>query len=331
DWENEHDEFVQNFHKVCEESPTADELPKFWNDTGGLSFLWQTDDLGCGVTVDDGGEKETLQKLVLDETFEDPAILDISRKVSYQQLNEDSFQHLRNAPAYPTAPTDIFDRTRDIWSIDGSYEIGYGSGKTSTASDCNMKSKNVIDILRSLNVYPPPSVKTVSIPPEASTENYLSRKVATESQTREVGTELFSKASQSSRNLQNIVPVSQHKLYPSPVFSSGNRVCQSQAVQNSLSVHSVGTCSSSQILLKRMWSIFTVTATSAFSTSAVMLSGPAALPLLICLLVMLISSIVGGPTSVGRFVGVASMLGGFSGAGRFKSSLKCSTHLFRCW
>ncbi|CAH8636633.1 unnamed protein product [Schistosoma margrebowiei] len=238
DWENEHDQFVQNFHKVSEESPAADELPKFWNDTGGLSFLWQTDDLGCGVTVDDGGEKvvdveETLQKLVLDETFEDPAILDISRKVSYQQLNEDSFQHLRNAPAYPTAPTDIFDRTRDIWSIDGSHEIGYGSGKTSTASDCNMKSKNVIDILRSLNVYPPPSVKTVSIPPEASTENYLSRKVATESQTREVGTELFSKASQSSRNLQNIVPVSQHKLYPSPVFSSG----QSQAVQNSLSVH----------------------------------------------------------------------------------------------
>ncbi|VDP37903.1 unnamed protein product [Schistosoma margrebowiei] len=28
--------------------------------------------------------------------------------------------------------------------------------------------------------------------------------------------------------------------------------------------------------------------------------------------------------------GVASMLGGFNGAGRFKSSLKCSTHLFCC-
>ncbi|CAI2733916.1 unnamed protein product [Schistosoma spindalis] len=242
DWENEHNQFVQNFHKVSEESPTADELPKFWNNPGGLSFLWQTDDIGCGVTADDGGEKvvdveETLQKLVLDETFEDPAILDISRKVSYQQLNEDSFQHLRNAPAYPTAPTDIFDRTRDIWSIDGSYETGYGSGKTSTASDCNMKSKNVIDILRSFNVYPPPAVKTVSISPEASTESYFSRKVASESQTREVGTELFSKASQSSGNLRNFIPVSQHKLYPNPVFSSGNRVCQSQAVQNSLSSH----------------------------------------------------------------------------------------------
>ncbi|VDP44632.1 unnamed protein product [Schistosoma margrebowiei] len=61
-----------------------------------------------------------------------------------------------------------------------------------------------------------------------------------------------------------------------------------------------------------------------------MLSSPAALPLLICLMAMLISSIVGGPTSIGWSVGATSMLGGFSGAGRFKSSLKCSTHLFRC-
>ncbi|VDP39305.1 unnamed protein product [Schistosoma curassoni] len=42
------------------------------------------------------------------------------------------------------------------------------------------------------------------------------------------------------------------------------------------------------------------------------------------------SSIVGGPTLIGRSVGAASMLGGFSGDGRFKSSLKCSTHLFGC-
>ncbi|VDP61256.1 unnamed protein product [Schistosoma curassoni] len=79
-----------------------------------------------------------------------------------------------------------------------------------------------------------------------------------------------------------------------------------------------------------MWSILAVTATSAFSASAGMLSGPAALPLLICLMAMLISTIVGGPTLIGRSVGAASILGGFSGAGRFKSSLKCSTHLFRC-
>ncbi|VDP60524.1 unnamed protein product [Schistosoma mattheei] len=73
------------------------------------------------------------------------------------------------------------------------------------------------------------------------------------------------------------------------------------------------------MLLKRKWSIHALAATSAFSASAGMLSGPSALPLLICLMAMLISSIVGGPTSIG-----------FSGAGRFKSSLKCSTHLFRC-
>ncbi|VDP79625.1 unnamed protein product [Schistosoma mattheei] len=83
--------------------------------------------------------------------------------------------------------------------------------------------------------------------------------------------------------------------------------------------------------MKRMWSILAVAATSDFSASAGMLSGPAALPLLTCLVVMLIFSIVGGPTLVGRFVGAASMLGRFSGAGRFKSSLKCSTHLFRCF
>ncbi|VDP82984.1 unnamed protein product, partial [Schistosoma mattheei] len=45
-----------------------------------------------------------------------------------------------------------------------------------------------------------------------------------------------------------------------------------------------------------MWSILAVTATSAFSASAGMSSGPAALPLLICLMAMLISSVVGGPT-----------------------------------
>uniref|UniRef100_A0A183K491 Secreted protein n=1 Tax=Schistosoma curassoni TaxID=6186 RepID=A0A183K491_9TREM len=76
-----------------------------------------------------------------------------------------------------------------------------------------------------------------------------------------------------------------------------------------------------------MWSILAVTATSAFSVSAGMLSGPAALPLSICLMAMLISSIVGGPTLIGRSVCAA---GGFSEAGRFKSFLNCSTHLFCC-
>ncbi|VDP00783.1 unnamed protein product [Schistosoma curassoni] len=79
-----------------------------------------------------------------------------------------------------------------------------------------------------------------------------------------------------------------------------------------------------------MWSIFAVAATSAFSASAGMLSGPAALPFLIFLMAMLISSIVGGPTSIGRSVDAISMLDEISGVGRFKNSLKCSTHLFRC-
>ncbi|VDP77581.1 unnamed protein product [Schistosoma mattheei] len=71
-----------------------------------------------------------------------------------------------------------------------------------------------------------------------------------------------------------------------------------------------------------MWNILAATSTSAFSASAGMLSGPHTLPLLICLMAMLISSIVGGPTLIGRPVGVASLLGGFSGAGRFKSALQ---------
>ncbi|CAI2733792.1 unnamed protein product [Schistosoma spindalis] len=79
-----------------------------------------------------------------------------------------------------------------------------------------------------------------------------------------------------------------------------------------------------------MWRILAVTTTSAFSASDGILSGHAALPLLICLKALMISSIVGGPTSIERSVGAASMLCGFCGAGQFNSSLKCSTHLFCC-
>ncbi|VDP43226.1 unnamed protein product [Schistosoma margrebowiei] len=68
--------------------------------------------------------------------------------------------------------------------------------------------------------------------------------------------------------------------------------------------------------------------TSTFTASAEMSS--AALPLLICLMAMLICSIVGGPTLIGGSMGAATMLRGFNGADRLKSSLKCSTHLFRC-
>ncbi|VDP75479.1 unnamed protein product [Schistosoma curassoni] len=57
-----------------------------------------------------------------------------------------------------------------------------------------------------------------------------------------------------------------------------------------------------------MWSILAVVATSAFSASAGMLSGPAALPLFICLMAMLISSVVGEPKLIVRSVGAALML-----------------------
>ncbi|VDO49492.1 unnamed protein product [Schistosoma margrebowiei] len=61
-----------------------------------------------------------------------------------------------------------------------------------------------------------------------------------------------------------------------------------------------------------------------------MMSGPAAFPLLIRLMAVLISSVAGGLTSIGRSVCAALMSGGFVGADLFKSSSKCSTHLFRC-
>ncbi|VDP72883.1 unnamed protein product [Schistosoma mattheei] len=84
------------------------------------------------------------------------------------------------------------------------------------------------------------------------------------------------------------------------------------------------------VINQRMWSILLVTSMSALSDSAGTLSGSSALPLLIFLVTVMISSIVGGPTSIERSVGAASILGGFSGVGRFKNSLKRSTHMFRC-
>ncbi|VDP43662.1 unnamed protein product, partial [Schistosoma mattheei] len=69
------------------------------------------------------------------------------------------------------------------------------------------------------------------------------------------------------------------------------------------------------ITRRRMWSILAVTATSAFSASDGMLSSPATLPLLICLTAIMISSIVGRPTSIRRSVCATSMLDGFHAAG----------------
>ncbi|VDP80461.1 unnamed protein product [Schistosoma curassoni] len=62
-----------------------------------------------------------------------------------------------------------------------------------------------------------------------------------------------------------------------------------------------------------MWRIFAVTATSASSASAGMLSGFVALPLLIFLMATPISSMVGGSKLIARSMGAALMLGGFRG------------------
>lgn len=76
--------------------------------------------------------------------------------------------------------------------------------------------------------------------------------------------------------------------------------------------------------------MFAVISMSDFSTSDDILSGPVAFPLLICLVTILISSIVGGGTCLGGSVCAASMSDGFNGAGLFKSSSKCFTHLSLC-
>ncbi|VDP31939.1 unnamed protein product [Schistosoma curassoni] len=83
---------------------------------------------------------------------------------------------------------------------------------------------------------------------------------------------------------------------------------------------STGTCSSSLILLKRVWSILAVAATSAFSAFAGMLSYPAVLPTMIRLTVTLVSLIVGGPTSTGRSLVAASTMGMVKAAGGIKDS-----------
>ncbi|CAH8619377.1 unnamed protein product [Schistosoma haematobium] len=58
--------------------------------------------------------------------------------------------------------------------------------------------------------------------------------------------------------------------------------------------------------------MFAVTSMSGSSASAGILSGPAALPFLICLMISPVSSIVGGVTCVEKSVCVALMFGGFN-------------------
>ncbi|CAH8868629.1 unnamed protein product [Trichobilharzia szidati] len=228
DWEGEHELFVQNLNEDPQRSPTADELPKFWKDSDDLSFLWQSDSLSCGTAPgDDGGEgavdvEETLKKLVLDEAFEDPAILDISRKVSYQKFNEKSFQNLRNAPAYPTASTNIFDGSRDIWSIDSCNDTGL-TPESSSLSDPS--SKSIASIIQSLAACAPSNSS------EAFAQNNLMHMSNTESQVLGPAATEGTKLSHSQSNfLTANFPGSQHSS-KSPTIT-GSQTYQPQVNQN---------------------------------------------------------------------------------------------------
>ncbi|CAH8499644.1 unnamed protein product [Dicrocoelium dendriticum] len=125
DWESEHEKFAltQTAKEDC--APDANELPKFWETPGETSFLWNPDVLNTYKTLlDDGGNErgvdveETLQKLVSeDDAFDDPAILDISKKVADQKLCGSALDKILGAPAYPTTTVDILGNGRDIWSL----------------------------------------------------------------------------------------------------------------------------------------------------------------------------------------------------------------------
>ncbi|CAH8614695.1 unnamed protein product [Heterobilharzia americana] len=243
DWECEHELFVQNLQEESEKPPAADELPEFWKDSDSFSFLWSSDNLNCNLTTsDDTGERvvdveETLKKLVLDETFEDPAILDISRKVSCQKLNDESFQHLRNAPAYPTVPTNIINGTRDIWSIDSCGESGRTNENVNLASGCSAKPKSIVDVIRSLTACA--SVvngnKLVSI--ESHTKNNSVYRSNTESQTRQANSTSCPK-SHPPVGLHNITSsVGQNEVDLISLLRIGNHAVQSQTNQNHPSVH----------------------------------------------------------------------------------------------
>ncbi|VDP92358.1 unnamed protein product [Echinostoma caproni] len=124
DWELEHEQFALAQGSTEHVAPDADQLPKFWEASEDVSFLWQPEALENYKNFfdDEGKERgvnveETLQKLVSeDEAFEDPAILDISKKVSQPTLSGSALDKLLGAPAFPAAPANLFSSSRDIWS-----------------------------------------------------------------------------------------------------------------------------------------------------------------------------------------------------------------------
>ncbi|KAF6778146.1 hypothetical protein AHF37_02451 [Paragonimus kellicotti] len=144
DWEFEHERFAVSQGVVENKAPEADELPKFWEAPGDLSFLWQPDSFD-GVDVE-----ETIQKLVAeDDAFEDPAILDISKKVSVQKLYGYNLEKILDAPAYPTAPVNILGNARDIWSSNDLLNPSVRHGPSETTRQVS-DSLSVLHILQQM-------------------------------------------------------------------------------------------------------------------------------------------------------------------------------------
>ncbi|VDN30033.1 unnamed protein product, partial [Dibothriocephalus latus] len=75
DWEVEHEKFVAQFQEE-DDPPNACEIPRFW-ESENLSEFWATDDVEVSQSFDGLNLEENLERLVCDEEFDDPAILDV--------------------------------------------------------------------------------------------------------------------------------------------------------------------------------------------------------------------------------------------------------------
>uniref|UniRef100_A0A0X3NQS7 Uncharacterized protein n=2 Tax=Schistocephalus solidus TaxID=70667 RepID=A0A0X3NQS7_SCHSO len=83
DWEVEHEKFVAQFQDE-DDPPNACELPHFW-EADHLSEFWATDDVEVSQSFDCLNLEENLERLVCDEEFDDPAILDVLKRTSHGQ------------------------------------------------------------------------------------------------------------------------------------------------------------------------------------------------------------------------------------------------------
>ncbi|CAL8085071.1 unnamed protein product [Calicophoron daubneyi] len=154
DWELEHEQFARVHENTGHISPDAEEIPRFWETPGDISFLWQPNvfDTYKEAVEDEGRERgvnveETLQKLVAEEeVFEDPAILDISRKSPRHNACDSALEKILGAPAYPSDSANLFGCGRDIWSIEnGSAQRNIGQH---FANDHSSKSVDLLALLQ---------------------------------------------------------------------------------------------------------------------------------------------------------------------------------------